>query len=156
MKAFKVLTAVTVLFAIGYAGVAAAHEQAGAIGRKNSRAGGIDTYNVSCFDDGNGVPDHLYVDVIDTSRPRNPAQIFISAVSPANPATFTGVNPAPNDAGIPSPGMKIVAGVGPYDVSISKSRSRKKGVEIYLLNFHCETAAGVHTGTTETELLQNQ
>lgn len=148
--------AIIVVGVINCAQYVQAHEQAGALGRKNSKVGGTDMYSVSCNDDGNGAPEHLYVDVLDTARPRNPALISISALSPADPATFAGVNQAANDAGIPSSGMKVFAGVGPYTVSISKSRSRKKGVEIYLLNFHCETATGVHTGTSETELLQNQ
>lgn len=155
MKAFKLLTAITVLLGLGCTEIALAHEQAGAVGRKNSKAGGTDMYTVSCFDDGNGVPEHLFVDVVD-ARPRNPAKISAQVMLPSTGAiSEMTTDPGDGDA-FPSPGLELAGGVGPYQIDVTKSKSGKKGVELYIVNFHCETAIGVHTGTTETELMQNQ
>lgn len=154
MKSLKLLTAITVLLGLACAEIAVAHEQAGAMGRKNLRAGGGDILNVECFDDGNGAPDHLYVDIKDV-RPLNPATVSVQVIMPsAGAVSEITTDPVDGDS-LASPGLKIVGGAGVYQINVTKSRSKKKGVEIYLLNYHCETASGVHTGTGEASFLLN-
>jgi hypothetical protein len=152
----KLIQLLTILLGvIGTVELVSAHEIAGAIGRKNSKAGGTDKYNVTCFDNNNGAPDHIFVQVFDTPRPRNPAKISIQAFLPATGAV-SAISVAPNDKAFPSYSIKLVGGADLYEVDVTKSRSKKKGVEIYAITFHCQTANDVHTGTAEPELIQNQ
>jgi hypothetical protein len=151
----KILLA-TLLLAIGYGEFAAAHTQAGSIGRKKSKAGGTDIYEVACSNagDGTGEPDNLYVDVKDL-RPRNPALISIQAMLPTSgSATPVSVDAKDSDR-YPSPGYTLVGGAGPYRMIVSKGRSRTAGAEVYSVDFHCQSAAGAHTGT-DWIMIQNQ
>jgi hypothetical protein len=152
----KLIQLLTVLLGvIGTVELVSAHETAGAIGRKSTKAGGIDKYNITCFDNNSGAPDHLFVQVFDTPRPRNPARISVQAFVSATGAV-SAISLAPNDKAFPSNSIKLVGGAGLYEVDVTKSRSKKKGVEIYAITYHCQTANSVHTGTTEAELIQDQ
>jgi hypothetical protein len=156
MKRSKIIMLATLLLAIGYGELVAAHTQPGSIGRKKSKAPGTDIYEVTCSNagDGTGEPDHLYVDVKDL-RPRNPAQISIQAVlSTTGAATPISVDAKDSDP-YPSPGNTLVGGAGPYLMTVNKSRSRVAGAEVYLVEFHCQSAAGAHTGT-DWVMKQNQ
>ncbi|WP_394752173.1 hypothetical protein [Crenothrix sp.] len=156
MKNTKKIMLATLLIAIGYGELVAAHTQAGSIGRKKSKAGGTDIYEVTCSNagDGTGEPEHLYVDVKDL-RPRNPAQVSIQAVLPANGAATPVSIDAKDSDPFPSPGYTLVGGSGPYLMTVNKTRSRKAGAEVYLVEFHCQSAAGAHTGI-DWVMKQNQ
>lgn len=155
MKRSQLIMSVILLAAIGYAELVAAHSKAGAIGRKKAKAPGTDQFLVTCSNDGAGEPEHLFLHVRDM-RPRNPALISVQAVVPATGAA-TPVS-TDNKDGDPffSPGITLVGGSGPYVINVSKSRSSKVGAEIYQLEFHCETAGGVHTDTSEPAMTVNQ
>lgn len=147
---------VALLLVIGFAGIVEAHTQPGAIGRTKSKAGGADSYEVTCFNanDGTGDPDHLYVDVKDM-RPRNPALVSIQAtVSATGIATPVSIDRKDGDS-FPSAGNAVVGGAGPYIMTVQKSRSRIVGKEIYIAEFHCQSATGNHTGT-DWRMIQNQ
>jgi hypothetical protein len=148
MKILIKITATIVLAVMGYVEFAAAHELVGSIGRKNSKAGGTDIQSVDCFDDGNGVPDHVFVQLSDSKRPRNPARISFQVFLPTT-GEVSEVKVLPNDSNTASPGIELAGGVNRYEIHVTKTRSRKKGVESYSGSVHCETAGGVHTGTTE-------
>jgi hypothetical protein len=146
MSNIKIIITAMLLLAIGYTELAVAHTQPGAIGRKNLKRGGVDQFQASCFDDGAGVPDHLRLSVTDM-RPRNPAQVSIQAVITATGETSAiSTDPIDGDAGS-SPEITMVGGAGPYQMTVTRNRSRVKGAEIYVITFHCETATGAHTGT---------
>jgi hypothetical protein len=156
MKRFKLIMPITLLAAaIGYADIVAAHTQAGAIGRKKLKAPGTDQFQVTCSNDGAGEPEHLFLHVRDM-RPRNPALISVQAVVPATGATTPVSTDKIDGDAFFSPGLTLAGGVGPYLININKSKSTKAGAEIYQLEFHCETAGGVHTGTSEPEMRVNQ
>ncbi|CAG7856121.1 hypothetical protein MCAMS1_00496 [biofilm metagenome] len=149
------LFTIVIFGVIGFAQCVLAHDLPGALGRKLSKAAATDNYSVSCFDDGNGVPDHLSVVVFD-KKPRNPAKISAQILLPATgAASDISVDPVDGD-GLPGSNIKLVGGAGPYQVNIAKTRSKKKGAEIYFVVFHCESATGTHTGTNEPELIKNQ
>jgi hypothetical protein len=156
----KILMSVILMLASGYADFVSAHSQSGAIGRKLSKAGGTDQYSITCFDDGTGVPDHLYVHVRDL-RPLNPAQISIQGKTPDGVASGISTDAKDGDGNF-SPALILSGGVGPYIISITKTRSRMKGREVYLAEFHCQTAGtsetggSAHTGTNDPEMTQNQ
>lgn len=144
--------------AIGYADMVSAHSQPGAIGRKNSKAGGTDVYQVTCFDDGTGAPDHLFLHVRDL-LPRNPALISVQATL-ATTGETTALSTdwgRDGDASFSVPDLILAGGAsGIYNVSVNKTRSKIIGREIYLVEFHCQTALGEHTGTNDPVMLQNQ
>jgi hypothetical protein len=155
MNNTKKIMLATLLLAIGYGELVAAHTQAGSIGRKKSKAGGTDIYEVTCSNanDGTGEPDHLYVDVKDL-RPRNPAQISVQTMLTSGAASPISIDAKDSDP-YPSPGYTLVGGAGPYLMTVNKSRSRVIGAEVYLVEFHCVSAAGAHTGTDRV-MKQNQ
>jgi hypothetical protein len=155
MNNTKKIMLATLLIAVGYGEFVAAHTQAGSIGRKKSKAGGTDIYEVTCSNanDGTGEPDHLYVDVKDL-RPRNPALVSIQATLPTGAATPISKDAKDGDR-YASPGYTLVGGAGPYLMTVNKSRSRVAGAEVYVVEFHCQSAAGAHTGT-DWVMKQNQ
>lgn len=148
--------AFALLLVNGFMGIVEAHTQPGAIGRTKSKAGGTDIYEVTCFNanDGTGDPDHLYVDVKDM-RPRNPALVSIQAtVSATGIATPVSIDTKDSDA-FPSAGNVVAGAGGPYIMTVQKSRSRLVGKEVYIAEFHCQSATGNHTGT-DWRMIQNQ
>ena len=154
MKITTKLIITSLLLIITYTEFAFADTQAGAIGRKKSKAGGADIYQVTCSNDGRGEPDHLYVEVKDL-RPKNPAQLGIQATVTTTGAASAMAKDAKDGDYYASPGTTIQGGAGPYQMTVTKTRSSLIGAEIYLAVFHCETADGTHTGTS-WERVQNQ
>lgn len=157
MKIINIQKMLVVLMVFGFVSMVSAHEQAGAIGRKNSKAGGSDRYEVTCYNDGNGEAHHLIANVSDR-RPLNPAKVGIQMILPATgETTALSIDPRDSDS-LTSADVEIAGGNGPYQVNIQRIRTPKdkKGVEIYFVVFHCETATGTHTGTFEPVLIQNQ
>lgn len=146
MKKTTKTLATALLLILGYSELVSADSQPGAIGSKRSKAGGTNQYLVTCSNDGRGEPHHLYLEVKDLA-PRNPAQLSIQAMLPATgAATSLSIDWRDGDA-YSSSGVTLVGGVGPYLLSVNKSRSNKRGAEQYVAIFHCETAEGIHTGT---------
>jgi hypothetical protein len=155
MNFSKIIMLATLLIATGYADFVSAHTQSGALGRKNFKVGGTDKFLVRCFNDNAGKPDHLSLHVFDLP-PRNPAKVSIRAIFPATgAATVISTDNIDSDR-FPSPEVSLSGGAGLYQMNISRNRSTIKGAEVYLVEFHCETAAGAHTGTTEPQMIQNQ
>lgn len=113
-------------------------------------AGATDVYPISCFDDGNGNTSYLTVAVQDLAPVANPTvsiQIFKDGFSNNASDLVDG------DAGT-SPSIKLTRGNGTYYVMVNKSRT---GAENYQFDYHCMTATGAHTGTTESLIYkQNQ
>jgi hypothetical protein len=147
MKRSKIIMLATLLLAIGYGELVAAHTLPGSLGRKKSKTPATDIYEVTCSNanDGTGEPDHLYVDVKDL-RPRNPAQISVQTMLASGAASPISIDAKDSDP-YPSPGYTLVGGAGPYLMTVNKSRSRVAGAEVYVVEFHCQSAAGEHTGT---------
>ncbi len=113
-------------------------------------AGATDVYPISCFDDGSGDTSYLSVAVQDLAPVATPTvsiQIFRDGF--ANSASDL----VDGDAGT-SISIKLKRGNGTYYVMVNKSRA---GAENYQFTYHCVTATGAHTGTTEVlQYKQNQ
>lgn len=158
MKRSKIIMFATLLLAIGYGELVAAHTQSGSIGSKKSKESGTDIYEVTCSNagDGTGEPDHLYVNVKDLS-PKNPAQVSIQAVlsKTAGAATPISIDATDGDR-YPSPGYTLTGGAGPYLMIVNKSSSQVAGAELYSVELHCYSAAGEHTGTNSPVMKKNQ
>ena len=122
-----------------------AHDQTGALGKA---VGATDYYAVSCFDDGNGVADHLSFQIMDALPAAIPA---VSAQVTKGRLAVNTTDAIDGDATY-SPAVLVKGGNGTYYVSVDKS---KAGVENYSFQYHCETSDNQHTGTSILPL-QNQ
>lgn len=126
---------------LSLAGSARAHTQAGALGAAGTAT---DYYQVTCGDDGNGVPASLVVQIEDDA-PVAAARVSAQVQKGARVANTTD----PIDAdGMVSPVIAVDGGPGVYEVLVDKSGA---GAESYILTFHCLTGpggTGIHTGTT--------
>jgi hypothetical protein len=135
------------LFAAG-AGLAGAHTQSGSLG---ADAGATDYYQITCTDDGSGVPASMVLQVL--NGPASTAQpVSALAHKDAAAANTTDVQ---NGDTVASPLVFINGGTGVYDVFVSKPLA---GAVSYTLTFHCMTGpdgTGEHTGTTPV-FKQNQ
>jgi hypothetical protein len=130
-----------IALAIGQAGSAAAHTQAGSLG---DAAAATDYYDVTCSDDGNGAPASIILQVTDTVADGLP---LVSAQVHKGSLLTNTTDPADSDS-TPSPLVFLNGGPGVYEVLVDKTGS---GAETYTLSFHCQTGpngTGVHTGTS--------
>jgi len=148
----KKIMAASFLIAAGYAGFASAHTQSGALGSAASAAAATDVYVVTCSNDGSGPPAKLFLQVKDLAPVLAPL-VGIQA-SKGTVASATSVDTKDGDA-IYSTGVYLSAGAGAYLLKVNKYASTVKGFETYTAQFHCQTAGGVHTGTTWV-MTQNQ
>lgn len=133
------------LVAVGHAGTVYAHTKGGSLG---SPASATDVYRVTCSNDGSGATHHLVTQVRDNAPVKPPK---VSVVATKGGASTTSTDPVDGNSAY-SPEKELAKGNGVYTVSIKKSAS---GSEIYTLQYHCETASGVHTGTSISQT-QNQ
>jgi hypothetical protein len=129
-------------------GLAEAHTQSGSLG---TDAGATDYYQVTCTDDGSGVPASMVLDVLSnaaaTAQP-------VSALAHKDAAAANTTDVQSGDL-VPSPQVFINGGVGVYNVFVTKPLP---GAVSYTLTFHCMTGtngSGEHTGTTPV-FKQNQ
>jgi hypothetical protein len=157
MKNSKKIITTALLLAAGYTGLVSAHSVSGTVGISLTGAAATDVYNVTCTNNGGGVPTSLYLHVKDL------APILAPIVSTqANKSTATTVlssDTVDGDANY-SPALTLtpsaaIGGTGVYTVRVNKSASATvKGAEIYTLEYHCQ-AGTTHTGTA-IALIQNQ
>ena len=122
------------------AGLALAHTQNGSLG---DAAGATDFYQVSCTDDGNGVPASIAVQVMN----RSAATPNVTVLVHRNISATNSTDPIAGDSDS-GPVVFVNEGDGVYNVFVSKFGP---GAENYTLTFHCLTepnGAGLHTGTT--------
>lgn len=141
-KAFVTASVLTVL---GYAGSASAHDISSGLGKA---ATATDYYQISCYDDGNGPADHLYIQVIDMAPVAKP----MISVQVTKGILASNTTDAVDGNATYSPALTIKGGNGDYAVTIDKTAA---GLETYSLQYHCETSSGDHTGTAYT-ILTNQ
>lgn len=123
----------------GFPGLASAHSLTGSLG---NAAGATDFYQVTCSDDGNGRPSYLITSVESTISAPTPR---LSVQARVNESASNATDPTNGD-GNASPGGKVTAGPGLYNVLVDKDGA---GVQNYSLVYHCVTDKGVHTGTTD-------
>jgi hypothetical protein len=142
----KKIMAASFLIAAGYASFASAHTQSGSL----IATPATDVYAVTCSDDGSGPPASLYLHVKDLAPVLAP---LVSTQATKGTASSTlSTDPVDGDANY-SPAVTVTGGAGVYLLKVNKSAVA--GTETYTAEFHCQTAAGVHTGTTWA-MTQNQ
>lgn len=162
------LAATLLLAATTQSGIVSAHDIFDqALG---ANAGAMDKYTVSCINDpleaDTGPADRLQVLVRDQNAANggtaNAASVRIvafkvsgAAATNALPATMTSDTSETNNTYSSALNVNSATngGNGDYEVFVSKSAS---GIEDYDVTIHCQTSAGVHTGTTEPVLAVDQ
>jgi hypothetical protein len=159
------------LIATSYTRVASAHNVTGTVGSATGTTTGAaatDTYQVTCNDDG-GAPNQLFAQVMDLA-PVKATLVSMQILHPSDGrSTSLSEDPIDGDkvtckgsgktlvcTGGFSPGLTLVGGKSANDqiyiINVNKqytasTLAAQKGSEIYDLQLHCQTAAGVHTGT---------
>jgi hypothetical protein len=120
---------------------ALAHTQDGSLG---DAASATDYYQITCSDDGSGVPASMMAQVLN----RGPAAATGVAVLIHRGISATStLDPTGGDSTV-SPLVSVNGADGVYNVFVTKAGT---GAVNYTLTFHCTTGAngsGLHTGTT--------
>jgi hypothetical protein len=145
----KAFITASIFAAVGYAGAALAHSGGGPIDSGSNNASATDLAAVTCFDDGNGAPDHLSGQIKDMSTPVS--GLLLNFHIYKGQQMITGTDTISGDASY-SPLVKLHGGAGVYYISATKTNA---GVRLFDVIWHCETSGGIHTGT-EIEVYQIQ
>jgi len=104
---------------------------------------------VACFDDGNGPADRAIIsikDALPVASPQLSLQVIKGKIAKNTTDAVDG------NARF-SPEVVVKGGNGDYLFVVDKSAL---GAELYTIEMHCETSKGIHTGTSEPSLIQNQ
>ena len=117
----KIVVTISLLMPVGYAGIATAHDQSGALGVS---AAATDMYLVTCsIGEGSGATDHLYLQISGSGAgPKVSAQVFKDGKA---------LN---STAGVVV-GKVLNGGDGDYTVTVNKSAA---GNATYGISFHCQ------------------
>ena len=136
-----------ILAVIGYASHALAHTAAATLDPGGNNPNATDVTQVTCFDDGDGPTDHLYVQIQDNSPPV--PGLFISAQAfkdngQGSAQMSNTTDTSPGDATASNPIM-VGNGNGLYWLTVTKTNVA--GPRNFTVTYHCQTADDVHTGT---------
>ena len=138
----SILVAGSFLVAMGQAGVISAHNQGGSF--TTGRAGAVDFYQVTCFDDGSGLPDHLMFGVKDLTANTAKVNVLVQKGTSCSPKCAKSIRDT-NDTDAEHSGLvRVKRGGGVYNMFVSHTAA---GMDGYDVQYHCETSTGVHTGT---------
>lgn len=138
--------------ALGYSVNGAAHDQVGALGNE---ASATDHYLIICSTEAGEASDVLEVRVFDATEAQGGGKI--SAVVQRESVVRTASDPFRVDKDFNhdknfGPLTSVSGGNGAYNVMVHKLKTSPKS---YLLEYHCKTNSGIHTGTSLT-VLQDQ
>jgi len=125
---------------IAGAGLASAHDQSGALG---AAASATDYYRISCFDDGQGPPASLALQVRDPA----PGDAIKISVQVAIDGGLVNTNDLNDGDALYGPLVTLNGGAAVYQVLVDKNAA---GAETYQISYHCYTGpngTGLHTGT---------
>jgi len=136
----RLATQLIAIAAAAMSGGVLAHTQDGAL---SDAAASTDFYQVTCSDDGSGIPASMMAQV----QNRGPAAAAVSVVVQRGIAATATVDAVGGDT-VQSPLVYVNGNDGVYNVFVTKSAG---GAITYTLSFHCMTGpngGGLHTGTT--------
>jgi len=138
----KGLITALMLAAVGYAGHALAHTAAATLDPGGNNPNATDLVQVTCYDDGDGPTDHLYVQIQDNSPPVPGLFVSVQIFKDGKMANTT--DTSPGDASASNP-ISVGTGNGLYWLSVSKTNVA--GPRNFSVTYHCQTSNDVHTGT---------
>lgn len=132
------------------AGTVLADNQSGSF--TTGLAAGVDFYQVTCFDDGNGAPSYLEAQVKDMTANTSKVNILIykGTACTTNKCAQSSLDTTDSDTGY-SPLIKVTQGAGTYYLFVKHTAA---GTDSYDVIYHCKTAGNVHTGTSITSRQQ--
>ncbi len=145
IKPLKVVTACVGLFGLS---LVHAHSGGATMDPAGNNPHFMAVADVSCVDDGNGPPDHIFIRIKDNGE-ADSGTVLNLLVYKANKAISTS-DPIPGDADF-GPGVELHGGGGRYTLMVSTTGA---GARNFIAEWHCETADNVHTGTTEIVVRQ--
>lgn len=137
----QLLTLTGILLLTPYSLDALAHSAGGPIDAAGNNASATDLAFVTCYDDGNGAPDHLVISINDSS-PAVPG--LLVSVQIMKDGKMINTTDTISGDGKPSNAVALQGGKGEYYVSVNKTNA---GVRNFTIDWHCETANKIHTGT---------
>jgi hypothetical protein len=136
----KAFMTASILVAAGHAGLSLAHSGGGVLDPGGNNASATDLAAVTCYDDGNGAPHHLFGQIKDMSAPGGP---LLSFHIYKGLQMTTSTDTVPGDA-FYSPAVQLNGGPGVYYISATKTGP---GARLFDVIWHCVTSGDVHTGT---------
>lgn len=137
----KALVAVSLWLALGHAGITLAHSGGAVLDPAGNNASATDLAAITCFDDGNGAPHHLFGQVKDLSAPVPGLLVSFHIYKGLQMTTST--DTVSGDANY-SPGVSLNGGPGQYLISVTKTSA---GARTFDVVWHCVTSNDTHTGT---------
>jgi hypothetical protein len=138
----SLLVAGSFLVAMGQAGVASAHNQGESF--TTGRAAAVDFYQVTCFDNGSGLPDHLIFGVKDLTANTAKVSVLVQKGTSCSPNCAKSITDTNDTDDQYSPSVRVKRGGGVYNMVVSHTTA---GMDSYDVLYHCQTSTGVHTGT---------
>lgn len=109
-------------------------------------AAGVDFYQISCFDDGNGAPSYVEAQVKDTTANSSKVNILLykGTSCTTNKCAQFSLDTTDSDIGY-SPLVRVTQGSGTYNLFVQHTATGTDGYDVIA---HCKTSGGVHTGTS--------
>lgn len=149
----KILASAATLLGLGLALPAAAHDQAGSL-TASAGTKATDYYVATCYSDpslgGGANADRLYFQIKDTTTgTRQVGMTVINNNAGTNDKARTTIDANGGD-GVYSDAQTIAGGNGDYLITVFHTDI--PATESYTFIYHCETTAGVHTGTSIVRL----
>lgn len=129
------------LVSAAFSTVSFAHSAGAILGADGTNAHATALAAVSCFDDGNGAPAGLFVQVIDLSEPVDGLLVSIQLYKGLKATSTT--DPVSGDADF-SEGVQLDGGAGVYQLLVNKTAAGAKRFDVV---WHCMTEDHIHTGT---------
>ena len=96
---------------------------------------------ITCFDNGNGPADYLEADITDLSAPVEHLLVNLLLLKGDR---AIGVSDTLSGDANPSPSIILQGGNGVYLLVVNKT---DVGARQFIVDYHCKTATGAHTGT---------
>lgn len=113
-------------------------------------------YSLVCYDDGNGAPDRLFFNIEGkTSSAPYTVSLTVRKTVDGQELRAGPLVDKENGDGKSSPSGWLSGGPGTYYLDIDKVGSKTTGGMTFSVEFHCETAGGVHTGTEPPQRLNS-
>ena len=138
----SLLVAGSFLVAMGQAGVVSAHNQGGSF--TTGRAAAVNFYQVTCFNDGSGPPDHLFFAVKDLTANTAKVNVLVQKGTSCSPICAKSITDTDDTDDQYSPSVRVKQGGGVYNMFVSHTAA---GSDSYDVQYHCQTSTDVHTGT---------
>lgn len=135
---------------INQASFALADNQAGSF--STGVASGVDFYQITCFDDGNGTPSYVEAQVKDITANSSKVNILLykGTSCTTNRCAQFSLDTTDSDTSY-SPLVKVTQGAGTYNLFVQHTAT---GTDSYDVIAHCKTLGNVHTGTSFTSRQQ--